>query len=118
VNFGVDLVKWFESPAGIVDVHPVLSALLDRLKTGYPDLPNDIGSCHDAYHIIPRRRSWFHIFSALERRKTWIYEVPLELTHRLRATLNDAARPELNREQLDNADLPVVASTVKVASFF
>jgi hypothetical protein len=44
VNFGVDLLKWFESPAGTVDVHPILSALLDRLKAGYPELPNDIGS--------------------------------------------------------------------------
>jgi hypothetical protein len=38
----------------------------------------------------------------------------LERTHRLRTSLNDGTLPEVNRDQLDKTDLPVVASTVKL----
>lgn len=50
-----------------------------------------------------------------ERRRTWIYEVPLPYTHRLRSILNMSAAP-LPVDEMRRFDLPVIASCVKVSS--
>lgn len=48
-----------------------------------------------------------------EKRRTWIYEVPLVYTHRLRTLLNVSAAP-LRVDELRRFDLPVIAGCVKV----
>lgn len=50
---------------------------------------------------------------ATEKRKTWIYEVPLPYTHRLRNLVNSSASP-LPLDDIKKFDLPVVASAMKV----
>lgn len=85
-GFGSDIVKWAQSkPPGSPDVPELLTAVLDRLKRSYADMPSD-----------------------QERRLVFIYEIPVKLTHRLRAALirGDFAA-------LDAADGPVVASVLK-----
>jgi hypothetical protein len=53
-------------------------------------------------------------FSA-ERRKTWIYEVPLSTVHHLREKLNDIPpRRPFPEELLAQYDAPVLAGTVKL----
>ncbi|GAA95554.1 uncharacterized protein L969DRAFT_85243 [Mixia osmundae IAM 14324] len=93
-NFGMSLIRWTEvsqimsSQTG--DIPPVLSALLARLAEGYKTLPND-----------------------KERRKVWLYEVPLMPVHRLRAILNDASlEPDVSA--IATFDLPVVCATCKL----
>ncbi|KAI9611637.1 hypothetical protein H4Q26_008592 [Puccinia striiformis f. sp. tritici PST-130] len=71
VYFGIDLSKWHNSQQGDTeddfnDVPPILTRLLNILEKTYPKLSNDD-----------------------ERRKTWIYEVPLKAIHELREALND-----------------------------
>ena len=67
-----------------------------------------------------RRPLIFHvgkapIYLVIERRKAWIYEVPLRTIHHARESLNaadvDKAIPEA---LLDRYDAPVLASTVKL----
>lgn len=48
-----------------------------------------------------------------ERRKTWIYDVPLQYTHRLRNMINSSASA-LPVGEMRKFDLPVIASTVKL----
>lgn len=50
-----------------------------------------------------------------EKRKSWIYEVPLPATHHVREALN-AVPPGLPIpvDILENYDVPVLASTVKL----
>lgn len=50
-----------------------------------------------------------------ERRKTWIYEVPLQYTHNFRNMVNNATAP-LFLEDIKKYDLPVLASAVKVST--
>lgn len=57
-----------------------------------------------------------HVFGDAERRRTWIYEVPLPYTHRLRNLLNMSAAEPISVEELRRFDLPVIASCVKVCS--
>ena len=73
-------------------VPPVLTALLGALLEAYPKLPSDS-----------------------ERRKTWIYEVPLVAVHHLRETLN-AVPPmqDIPDDVLAKYDAPVIASAVKL----
>ncbi|MBW0504856.1 hypothetical protein O181_044571 [Austropuccinia psidii MF-1] len=95
VNFGIDLSKWHNSqPAGdseFCDIPPVLIRLLTDLENKYPKI-----SSHE------------------ERRKTWIYEVPLKAVHELREALNDPHKPIITEEHLASLDAPLVASTVKL----
>ncbi|KAI0675535.1 hypothetical protein C8Q78DRAFT_1181568 [Trametes maxima] len=101
VVFGIDLRRWADSAYWNVsspgqqpreEAPPVLSALLSALLEVYPKLPNDA-----------------------ERRKTWIYEVPLPAVHHLRETLN-AVPPEedIPQDMLQKYDAPVLASGVKL----
>ncbi|KAI0305821.1 hypothetical protein B0F90DRAFT_1693763 [Multifurca ochricompacta] len=101
VLFGIDLRKWFEggwstlhaeTPQNKPVVPPVLTALLDSLNQAYPQLPNDG-----------------------EKRKAWIYEVPLAVVHHLRESLN-AVPPEqpIPGDIMTKYDPPVLASAVKL----
>ncbi|KAI0073278.1 hypothetical protein K474DRAFT_1666835 [Panus rudis PR-1116 ss-1] len=101
VVFGIDLRKWaglgVTSPNGTTSehkdlIHPVLKALFAALHEAYTKLPNDA-----------------------ERRKTWIYEVPLPAVHHLRETLNSIP-PEnpIPEDTLKKYDAPVLASAVKL----
>ncbi|KAI0352312.1 hypothetical protein OH77DRAFT_1428605 [Trametes cingulata] len=100
VVFGIDLRRWADSAYWNVtspgekkeELPPVLTALLGALVEAYPKLPNDA-----------------------ERRKTWIYEVPLPAVHHLRETLN-AVPPEedIPHDMLQKYDAPVLASGVKL----
>ncbi|CDO73283.1 hypothetical protein BN946_scf185008.g45 [Trametes cinnabarina] len=100
VVFGIDLRRWADSAYWNVEgagerkdeAPPVLSALLGALLEAYPKLPNDA-----------------------ERRKTWIYEVPLPAVHHLRETLNAVPSMEdVPRDLLQKYDAPVLASGVKL----
>ncbi|KAH9040382.1 hypothetical protein EDB85DRAFT_1925857 [Lactarius pseudohatsudake] len=100
VLFGIDLRRWSEGGWNTLHgeaqdkplVPPVLTALLDGLQQAYPKLPSDD-----------------------ERRKAWIYEVPLTAVHHLRESLN-AVHPEqpIPADIMTNYDTPVLASAVKL----
>ena len=102
VVFGIDLRKWADAtmwgPTGqpIDDKKdtqpPVLLALLAALNEAYGKLATDA-----------------------DKRKTWIYEVPLVAVHHLRETLN-AVPPmqDIPDDVLAKYDAPVVASAVKL----
>ncbi|EJD07412.1 uncharacterized protein FOMMEDRAFT_100626 [Fomitiporia mediterranea MF3/22] len=100
VYFGIDLRRWAEgswdslrSDAPLKDNVPeVLTAMLNALDAAYPGLPNDS-----------------------EKRKAWIYEVPLSAVHHLRESLNSVPYGQpFPGELLSKYDAPVVASTVKL----
>ncbi|KAH9935934.1 uncharacterized protein BXZ73DRAFT_89427 [Epithele typhae] len=100
VVFGIDLRKWADSAYWNVtapgekkeEVPPMLSALLAALVEAYPKLPSDA-----------------------EKRKTWVYEVPLPAVHHLRETLS-AVPPEedIPHDMLEKYDAPVLASGVRL----
>ncbi|KAI0923819.1 hypothetical protein AcV5_009263 [Taiwanofungus camphoratus] len=100
VVFGIDLRRWADSdlwhpssPDEKKDeVPPVLTIMLAALSETYARLPTDI-----------------------EKRKTWIYDVPLPAVHHLRETLN-AVPPEqpFPNDILAKYDVPVLASAVKL----
>ncbi|KAI9458178.1 hypothetical protein BJY52DRAFT_1270186 [Lactarius psammicola] len=100
VLFGIDLRRWSEGGWSTLhgeaqdkpQIPPVLTALLDGLQLAYPKLSNDD-----------------------ERRKAWIYEVPLTAVHHLRESLN-AVHPEqpIPADIMTNYDPPVLASAVKL----
>lgn len=54
---------------------------------------------------------WHHI---LERRRTWIYEVPMKLIHPLRETVNSIPDGQLLESSLAKYDPPVLAGAVKL----
>lgn len=103
VVFGIDLRKWADSgiwntgngPASPEQkdmIPPVLTALLGALSEAYGKLPNDA-----------------------EKRKTWIYEVPLVAVHHLRETLNAVPTMQaIPDDTLAKYDAPVIASAVKL----
>lgn len=103
VVFGIDLRKWADSglwttngsPASPEQkdmIPPVLTALLGALTEAYGKLPGDA-----------------------DRRKTWIYEVPLVAVHHLRETLNAVpATQAIPDDTLAKYDAPVIASAVKL----
>ncbi|KAH9945710.1 hypothetical protein B0H21DRAFT_860177 [Amylocystis lapponica] len=101
VVFGIDLRRWAESgswnssvgsPEKKEEIPPVLTVLLAALSEAYGKLPSE-----------------------LERRKTWIYDVPLPAVHHLRETLN-AVPPEqsLPNDILTKYDAPVLAGAIKL----
>ncbi|KZT10072.1 uncharacterized protein LAESUDRAFT_741666 [Laetiporus sulphureus 93-53] len=100
VVFGIDLRRWADSglwPANVPedqkdDIPPALTAMLHALEQAYTRLPND-----------------------LERRKAWIYDVPLPAVHHLRESMN-AIPPEqpLPEDMLAKYDAPVLASAIKL----
>lgn len=102
VVFGIDLRKWadagFWHGDGTVSaekkdvVPPVLTAMLTALNEAYAKLPSDA-----------------------EKRKTWIYEVPLVAVHHLRETLNSVPpMQDIPDDTLSKYDAPVIASAVKL----
>ncbi|EIN06168.1 hypothetical protein PUNSTDRAFT_145491 [Punctularia strigosozonata HHB-11173 SS5] len=100
VVFGIDLRKWAEGGwSAIMNgeekkelVPPVLSALLKAVSEGYANAPNDA-----------------------EKRKTWIYEVPLAAVHHLRESLNGVPIDQpIPAGVLAKYDPPVLASAIKL----
>ena len=102
VVFGIDLRKWAEGGWYALTqgaekkdaelIPPVLTALLSSLDAAYERAPND-----------------------LEKRKAWIYEVPLPGVHHLRESLN-AVPPEqpFPVDALAKFDAPIIASCIKL----
>jgi len=100
VVFGIDLRKWAEGGWYALTtgeekkdtIPPVLAALLNGLNIAYSRLPNDD-----------------------EKRKSWIYEVPLPALHHLRESLNalTPGQPFPN-DLLERFDAPVIAGTIKL----
>ncbi|KAI6041923.1 hypothetical protein EDC04DRAFT_2665238 [Pisolithus marmoratus] len=100
VVFGIDLRKWAEGGWSALTsgeekkdyIPPVLTALLDALRYAYANLPDDD-----------------------QRRKAWIYDVPLPALHHLRESLN-AVPPEqpFSQEMLARFDAPILAGCVKL----
>ncbi|KAJ7077876.1 hypothetical protein B0H15DRAFT_557408 [Mycena belliarum] len=100
VVFGIDLRRWAEGGWDTVssgeprknDVPPVVPALLGALTEAYGRLPNDI-----------------------EKRKSWIYEVPLPAVHHLREALNAVPLDEpVPADVFAPYDAPVIAGTIKL----
>ncbi|KAJ6621349.1 hypothetical protein B0H10DRAFT_2432380 [Mycena sp. CBHHK59/15] len=100
VVFGIDLRRWAEGGWDAVssgeprkhEIPPVVTALLSALTEAYGKLPNDI-----------------------EKRKSWIYEVPLPAVHHLREALNGVPLDEpVPMELLASYDAPVIAGTIKL----
>ncbi|KAJ6581367.1 hypothetical protein B0H19DRAFT_1060957 [Mycena capillaripes] len=100
VVFGIDLRRWAEGGWDTVssgeprknDVPPVLPAMLTALTEAYGRLPNDI-----------------------EKRKSWIYEVPLPAVHHLREALNAVPLEEpVPSDLFAPYDAPVIAGTIKL----
>ena len=100
VVFGIDLRKWAEGgwyaltqgEAKKDTIPPVLTVLLRGLDEAYERLPNDI-----------------------EKRKAWIYDVPLPAVHHLRESLN-AIPPNqpFPADLVAKFDAPVIASCIKL----
>ncbi|KAH7335300.1 hypothetical protein B0J17DRAFT_669538 [Rhizoctonia solani] len=96
-HFGLDLGKWGAAAWGEGEAAPdaipnVITALLGALEAKYPTLPSDE-----------------------ERRRTWIYEVPLTASHRLREAINDVpSNQDIPAELFGQFDAPVLAATTKL----
>ncbi|KAF9005914.1 hypothetical protein BDQ17DRAFT_1407965 [Cyathus striatus] len=100
VVFGIDLRKWAEGGWYALTsgeekketIPPILTALLTGISEAYSKLPDD-----------------------REKRKAWIYEVPLPPVHHLREALN-AISPDqaIPLEIFSRYDAPVIASTIKL----
>lgn len=100
VVFGIDLRKWAEGGWNALTsgeekkdlIPPVLTALLYALNETYGRLPND-----------------------LEKRKAWIYEIPLPALHHLREALNGVPPEQpFSLEMLAKYDAPVLAGGIKL----
>ncbi|QRV88863.1 Rho-GTPase-activating protein [Ceratobasidium sp. AG-Ba] len=95
--FGLDLGKWGaaawgEGESGVDAIPSVITSLLAALDQKYKELPSDE-----------------------ERRRTWIYEVPLVASHRLREAINELPSEQpIPAEFFAQYDAPVVAATTKL----
>ena len=120
VLFGIDLRRWSEGGWSALHgeaqdkplIPPVLTVLLDGLQQAYSKLPNDDGK---SYLPCFQQDEPKACSIASERRKAWIYEVPLIAVHHLRESLN-AVPPErpIPADIMTNYDPPVLASAVKL----
>jgi hypothetical protein len=119
VAFGIDLRKWAEGGwSGLTSgapkkdmVPPVLPSLIMGLEDAYQRLANDTGLIilYSSSGTLSRAD-----FSA-ERRKVWIYEVPLTAVHHLRETINSLPVDQpIPPHILAKFDAPVIASTLKL----
>jgi hypothetical protein len=96
-HFGLDLGKWGAAAWGEGEAAPdaipsVITALIGALEAKYPSLASDE-----------------------ERRRTWIYDVPLTASHRLREAINDVpSNQDIPSELFEKFDAPVLAATTKV----
>jgi hypothetical protein len=129
--FGIDLRKWaaegafshFRSPSlsglsspdytaekGKVPIPPVVTGILEGLTVAYTKLASDEGESNSNAASLFLTGFYF-----IERRKTWIYEVPLASIHHLREQINalplDSAIPP---DLVSKYDAPVLASTLKL----
>jgi hypothetical protein len=88
---------------------PVLTSLLAGLEAAYAKLPGDLGADYSPWRL------WDYADCGAEKRKTWIYEVPLPAVHHLREALNalplDQPAPA---DLLAQYDAPIIASTIKL----
>lgn len=119
VVFGIDLRKWADlgvwSPAGGSSenkdvIPPVLVALFTALKEAYAKLPSDAGTL-----LFSRFIHGWCLKECIEKRKTWIYEVPLPAVHHLRETLNSVPpEQDIPDNVLSKYDPPVLASAIKL----
>jgi hypothetical protein len=102
VVFGIDLRRWAEGSWSTISspedtgkkdlIPPVITALLSGLDVAYAKLPNDT-----------------------EKRKSWIYEVPLPAVHHLREALNAVPSEQpIPKDIFDQYDAPVIAGVVKL----
>jgi len=117
VLFGIDLRRWSEGDWGSLHdeaqnkllVPPVLTTLLDGLTQAYLKLSNDLGEWSSAPY------QGLLSSCGVEKRKAWIYEVPLTAVHHLRESLN-AIPPEqpIPADIVTKYDAPVLASAVKL----
>ena len=101
VNFGIDLRRW----SGEYGWKGMLNAP-KRPRGAIPDvLKGMLETLEDMYQEIPDE----------ERRRSWIYEVPLHETHALRNSIN-ASRASLEEvaETMKRFNAPVVAGVVKL----
>ncbi|KAG9123785.1 hypothetical protein FRC07_013964, partial [Ceratobasidium sp. 392] len=95
--FGLDLGKWGaaawgEGESGTDAIPGIITSLLEALTEKYKGLPSDE-----------------------ERRRTWIYEVPLSASHRLREALNDLPSEQpIPAEIFAEFDAPVTVATTKL----
>ena len=88
--------------------------MLDAMKAAYSKLPDDSGkNCRSPPGQISELLTSYA--QIVERRKAWIYEVPLVAVHHLRETLN-AVPPmqDIPDDVLAKYDAPVIASAVKL----
>ncbi|TFY64373.1 hypothetical protein EVJ58_g2657 [Rhodofomes roseus] len=100
VVFGIDLRRWADSAMwpgseekkDKPDIPPVITLLLNSIDAAYSRLPSDS-----------------------EKRKTWIYDVPLPAVHHIREALN-AIPPEqpFPDDILAKYDAPVLAGAIKL----
>jgi hypothetical protein len=116
VNFGIDLRKWYgdqgwrtmvRAPSREKGAVPeVLEGLLNGLNLMYQDLSDDgkLSAGLDGHRLIVQ-----------DRRKAWLYEVPLNEVHVLRNSINDV---RLTSEQITEItkrfNVPVAAGAVKL----
>lgn len=121
VLFGIDLRKW-AGDSGWASVRvpedekkdivpPIFSSLLAALDKAYARLPSDEGgySCVLFFSEQPLTNM------KLERRRSWIYDVPLPVLHHLREALN--AQPldaPIEPEFFEKVDAPVLAGIIKL----
>ncbi|TEB11877.1 hypothetical protein FA13DRAFT_1782956, partial [Coprinellus micaceus] len=85
VFFGIDLRRWAEVATEDKKdtVPPILTALLSAIEQAYSQAPND-----------------------LEKRKSWIYEVPLPAVHHLREVLNGVEPGKVISPELSPCSTP------------
>ncbi|CAK5273950.1 unnamed protein product [Mycena citricolor] len=100
VVFGIDLRRWAEGGWDAIssaeprkhDIPPVVTSLLAALTEAYSKLPSD-----------------------MEKRKSWIYEVPLPAVHHLREALNSVPMDAIPPTDLFAPyDAAVIAATIKL----
>ena len=106
VRYGIDLRHWRDTHDKAVKMPDLVEQLLTALHEGYPKRTDDEG-------IRPDHIKINHAESVPERRKTWVYEVPLAYTHRLRNSVN-VSNSAINAADVQRFDLPVIASALKV----
>lgn len=123
-GFGMDLVSTAKGaalaaqetsgtavPGAMPMLPPVLLALLSALQRSYAE----------RVRWVPRDSDVSDAAINAEKRRIWLYDVPLPMTHALRAQLRDhyaalgpAAENSAPDQLLDAADAPVLAATVRL----
>jgi hypothetical protein len=120
VVFGIDLVKWAgeigwaavrvpEDEKKKDAIPPVLSSLLQALDIGYGKMASDEGI------VIPFSAGFQFLTQIKERRRAWIYEIPLPMLHHLREALNGLPLDQpIPVSFFEKVDVPVLAGVLKL----